>query len=100
MRSSSPFIAKAVTATTGMAPTGKLLWTVAANHVAPLITDDMRSQALADLRSWHAAVLILTGSGKLEKTMLSTVTRLTGVTPYWQDGVFVWDVRALTRGSS
>ena len=32
--------------------------------------------------------------------MLSTVSRLTGVEPHYQDGVFVWDVRPLTGGSA
>ncbi len=95
-----PALGGVLTSTSGMAPTARLLWSVAASGVAPLITDDMRSAAVADLRAWHAAVLVLTGSGKQEKTMLSAVSRLTGVQPYWQDGVFVWDVRPLIRGGS
>ncbi|TMM34958.1 MAG: DUF2029 domain-containing protein [Actinobacteria bacterium] len=95
-----PDLGGVLTSTNGMAPTGRLLWSVAAAGVAPLITDDMRQTAVADLRSWHAAILVLTGSGKREKTMLSTVSRLTGVEPHYQDGVFVWDVRSLTGGSA
>jgi hypothetical protein len=89
------------TAAVRLSPTAQLLRSVAASGVEGDIDGKMRSDALADLRAWHASILVLVSGGKAEVQVWDTVTYLLGVTPRWVDGVWVWDVRALlARGST
>ena len=81
----------------GKAPTAQLLLSVAKTGVVPEVTDKMRDDVRADLRNWHASILVLTFGGTWELRMWNLVTRLVGQVPTMIDGAWVWDVRALTK---
>jgi hypothetical protein len=81
---------------TSTSPTAQLLMSVAKTGVVPEITAKMRDDARADLRAWHAAILVLANGGRWEGRMWNLVTRLVGQVPNQIDGAWVWDVRALT----
>ena len=83
---------------TSTSPTVRLLMAVAKSGDVPEITDKMRDDARADLRAWHASILVLANGGKWELRMWNLVTRLVGQVPNQIGGAWVWDVRALTRG--
>jgi hypothetical protein len=83
--------------TAGKSPTAQLLLSVAKTGNVPQVTDKMRDDARADLRNWHAAILVLTFGGRWELRMWNLVTRLVGQVPTMIDGAWVWDVRALTK---
>jgi hypothetical protein len=80
----------------GSSPTANLLRTVAAGR-PPVITPEAREQALAEIRSWHAAVFVLAGGGKLVTRMRDTVTDLLTLEPIELGGAWVWDVRDMTK---
>jgi hypothetical protein len=81
-------------------PTARLLRSVADSGAVPQITPEMRRAAVADLRAWHAAVLVLVGGTIREKPVRQVVIELTGIVPGWTDGVYVWDVRTLVSQDS
>jgi hypothetical protein len=75
-------------------PTATLLDAVAATGKVPALTDEDRRLAVADLRYWRAAVVVLPHRSN-EAALLATLTELLG--PGQQDhDVWVWDVRGLT----
>jgi hypothetical protein len=53
-----------------------------------------RRQALADLRYWRAAVVVLPPVDNEEELWRAT-SDLLGFTPTWTNGVWLWDVRTL-----
>jgi hypothetical protein len=63
---------------------------------APVITTREQTDARADLRYWRAAILVLRANRRHAELLRDTVTQLLGVTPELVDGVWLWDVRALT----
>ncbi|OLB77728.1 MAG: hypothetical protein AUI14_15315 [Actinobacteria bacterium 13_2_20CM_2_71_6] len=81
-------------------PTAALLKSVAISGDAPDVNAKMVNEAYADLRSWHASILVLVAGGKLEDLMRDTVTHLLGVYPSWIDGAWVWDVRSITKAGA
>jgi hypothetical protein len=60
----------------------------------PQISDKQRAQALADLRYWHADVVVLAPTDNLG-ALQSTVELLLRRPSEFVDGVWVWDVRSL-----
>jgi hypothetical protein len=54
-----------------------------------------RAAAVADLRAWHAAIVIMAPQ-RNEAVLVQVVTQLTGVEPIWIGGVWLWDVRSIT----
>jgi hypothetical protein len=70
----------------------KIMWT----GKAPLIGPADRSNALADLRYWHASVVVLHPAQRNGDLMRKTFTDLIGFPPAFVDGVWLWDVRPLT----
>lgn len=76
-------------------PTAALLDQVRDKGVVPGISDSQRAQALADLRYWHADVIVLplvTNQQALQSTMELLLRRPAD----YVDGVWLWDVRSLT----
>ncbi|MFF0144946.1 hypothetical protein ATK36_5647 [Amycolatopsis sulphurea] len=62
------------------------------------VTEAARNQAIADLRYWHASVLVLSPRDHAD-AYRATVDLLLRKPGRYIDGVWVWDVRALTTGS-
>jgi hypothetical protein len=74
-------------------PTATLLHTVATTGKVPVLTDLDRQNALADLRFWRAAVVVLTPVAH-QDALRSTLDALLG-TGQEIDGALVWDVRTM-----
>jgi hypothetical protein len=75
-------------------PTSVLLDRVTQKGEVPIITDSDRMQAVADLRSYRAAVVVL-GQVRYREALHQTLDRLLGPGQFIS-GAWVWDVRALT----
>jgi hypothetical protein len=59
------------------------------------VTDWDRANAVADLRYWRAAIVVLAPQRNDDK-LRQAVTELLGYPPRWVDGVWLWDVRNLS----
>jgi len=57
------------------------------------ITDAVRAAARADLRYWHAAIMLLVPPQRNQDRLRTWVTELVGFPPQWINGVWLWDVR-------
>ncbi|WP_218005903.1 glycosyl transferase [Actinomadura hibisca] len=77
-------------------PTASLLRDVADKGQVPAVTDAERETARADLRYWRADAVVL-GPRDKQAALRATVEQLLGP-GRWDGGVWVWDVRAITRG--
>jgi hypothetical protein len=66
----------------------------AARAAALSVTAADHRAALADLRYWRAAVVIL-APGRNEELLRSTTSALIGAQPTWVGGVWLWDVRRI-----
>ncbi|GIH13066.1 glycosyl transferase [Rugosimonospora africana] len=69
----------------------------AARARATTVTAADRRNALADLRYWRAAVVIL-APGRNEALLSRTTSALLGFQPTWVNGVWLWDVRKIVGG--
>lgn len=76
-------------------PTAALLSTVRDQGTVPTISDEQRAQALDDLRYWHANVVVMAPQTN-QDALQSTVELLLREPAQYVDGVWLWDVRALT----
>jgi hypothetical protein len=76
--------------------TDKLLAGVLRTGAVPAIGPTEQADALADLKYWRAAIVVLNVGKKNADELRETVTQLLGVTPREVDGVWLWDVRQLT----
>jgi hypothetical protein len=76
-------------------PTTRLLDGVNRKGRLPDIGADNRAAALADLRFWRAAIVVLDPAKKYENSLWLAVTALLGITPRLVGGVWLWDVRPL-----
>jgi hypothetical protein len=79
-------------------PTASLLNDVQDSGNVPEVSDTQRAQALADLRYWHADVVVL-APGRNQQALQSTVELLLRTPARYVDGVWLWDVRALTQAT-
>jgi hypothetical protein len=79
-------------------PTSGLIASIKQGNPIPEINDTRREMALADLRFWKAAVVVLTPQSR-DIEMLRTMSELLGFRPTWTGGVWVWDVRHLVDDS-
>ncbi|WP_246023279.1 glycosyl transferase [Nocardia yunnanensis] len=77
-------------------PTASLLMKAQRANTIPVVDDAARAQALADLRYWHADVVVLPPTDNGD-TLRLTVDRLVGFPAKYVDGVWLWDVRDLVR---
>jgi hypothetical protein len=75
--------------------TDKLLNRVMNSGKVPDITAADRSAAVADLRHWRAAIVVLEPHKKHAAALQATTTALLGISPEFRHGVWVWDVRSL-----
>jgi hypothetical protein len=75
-------------------PTSGLMASIREGNPIPEITDTRREMTLADLRYWHAAVIMLTPQVR-DIELLRAMSALLGFQPTWKGGAWVWDVRAL-----
>ncbi|MBO0870406.1 MAG: hypothetical protein J2P15_17770, partial [Micromonosporaceae bacterium] len=62
---------------------------------APPFTRSERAGARADLRYWHAAIVILAPPQHNEQMLRRRTSELLGFGPTWTGGVWLWDVRRL-----
>ncbi|HVV09406.1 glycosyl transferase [Amycolatopsis sp.] len=76
-------------------PTASLLNDVRDSGNVPEITDKQRAQLVADLRYWHADVMVLAPVTN-QQALQSTVELLLRTPARYVDGVWLWDVRSLT----
>jgi hypothetical protein len=77
-------------------PTSELIYGIDnSGGKVPVITDQMKRDALEDLRYWKAAIVVLDQAEPHEQEKWETVTGLTGITPTSVEGVWVWDVRSI-----
>ena len=74
-------------------PTSDLLRTVAATGIIPGISEQDRANAVQDLRSWRAAVVVL-GPHRNQSALQTTLDALLGPGRFI-DGAWVWDVRTM-----
>jgi len=77
-------------------PTAQLLETVADKGESAGETDAERSAAKRDLRYWHADVVVLVPRDH-DEALWRTVSALLGQPGRQVNGVWIWDVRKLTR---
>jgi hypothetical protein len=77
-------------------PTTTILANVAKSGRLPVITPVDRAQAVADLRYWRAAVVVLAPREHADPLRAATADLL-GFAPTWIDGAWIWDVRGLIR---
>jgi hypothetical protein len=63
-------------------------------YVAAQVTEADRAAALADLRYWRAAIIVLAPIGN-EELLWRTTSELVGFQPTFVGGVWLWDVRRL-----
>jgi hypothetical protein len=75
-------------------PTTTLVNTVPYTNTVPAITDQDRQAAVADLRYWHAAV-VMVQPGQYEDELRQTAEQLLGPGQYL-GGAWIWDVRGIT----
>ncbi len=76
-------------------PTAGLLGDVGYNGGVPQVTDEQRTQAVADVRYWRTAIVILAPGTGHHDELAAVLTQLFG--PAQQvDDVLLWDVRALS----
>jgi hypothetical protein len=81
-------------------PTATLLETVEEDNRPAVVHSGDRKAAIADLRYWHAAVVIQVPGAQSDKALRATLTDLLGFKPKYSGGVWVWDVRHLLAGKS
>jgi hypothetical protein len=79
--------------------TNDLLFSVSSSGHVPHVTDEDRRNALADLRYWHAAIVVLDPADPRADQLWTTIHLLTEVAAKYVDGVWVWDVRPLVDGA-
>lgn len=79
--------------------TSELLGDIAQNKRTVVIDDKVRALVLADLRAWHADVLVLVPDPRAG-TVRRAVDDLVGPRSQVVDGVVIWDVRDLTGQAS
>jgi hypothetical protein len=77
-------------------PTSILLDKVKESGTVPPINDTQRQQALTDLRYWHADVVVLPRRVN-DQALRATVDLLLRKPGQFIDGVWVWDVKAMTH---
>ena len=75
-------------------PTADLLAAVARTGQVPVLGPAQRDEALADLRVWRAAIVVLTNGQRHSDALRVTLQTLLGPGRYI-GGVWVWDVRSL-----
>ena len=75
--------------------TSSLLQWVSTTGTVPLITDDQRRRAVADLTFWRAGVVVLVPESRNVSSLSATLTQLLGREPQRAGGVVFWDMRDL-----
>jgi hypothetical protein len=77
-------------------PTSALLEKVADRGIVPPLGERDRVEALADLRFWRADIVVVPPQPR-EEAVRATVELLLRRPAFYVDGVWLWDVRALTH---
>ncbi|WP_328341226.1 hypothetical protein [Micromonospora sp. NBC_00421] len=75
--------------------TSNLFGGIARTGTIPPVTAADRRAAVTDLRYWRAGVVVL-GPHRYADALRRAMTAVTGITPTWTGGVWLWDVRPLT----
>jgi hypothetical protein len=74
-------------------PSTRILATVLHTGNIPAVSDNDRRQMVADLRYWHAAVVVLSPHRRNADALEQTTSDLLGFQPMMIGGAWVWDVR-------
>ena len=85
-------------------PTSDKFQEAAVLKAPPVVTAQDKADAIADLRFWHAGVVVLAPLPRRphakplprDAVLRQTVTQLIGRQPRWTGGVWIWDVRSIT----
>jgi hypothetical protein len=75
-------------------PTSGLMASIRMGNPTPQLTAARQEMTLADLRYWHAAVVLLTPQSQ-DVQMRRAMSEMLGFQPTWTGGAWIWDVRAL-----
>jgi hypothetical protein len=75
-------------------PTARFFDTIRRTGEVPEITEQQRAEAIEDFRHWRAGAVVL-GQVKHADAYRRAMTELTGISPTFTGGVWVWDVRPL-----
>jgi hypothetical protein len=75
-------------------PTSGLMTSIRQGNPIPEITDTRREMTVADLRFWHAAVVMLAPQPRAD-ALRQTMSDLLGFEPTWTGGAWIWDVRGI-----
>ncbi|MFK3982450.1 hypothetical protein ACI2K4_18990 [Micromonospora sp. NPDC050397] len=75
-------------------PTSRFFDAIARTGTVPRVDQRRRTEALTDLRSWRAGVVVLAPQRRADALRAGMVA-LTGIEPTLTGGVWIWDVRPL-----
>lgn len=75
-------------------PTSRFFDAIARTGTVPRVDQRRRTDALSDLRSWRAGVVVLAPQQRAG-ALRAGMTALTGIEPTLTGGVWIWDVRPL-----
>jgi hypothetical protein len=81
-------------------PTSDLLAQVMIDDEPAVVHKSDRLAALADLKYWRVAVIVLEPTATDGKALQETVSDLVGIKPKFIGGLWVWDVRDLVDGQA
>ncbi|WP_433388686.1 hypothetical protein [Micromonospora sp. KLBMP9576] len=76
-------------------PTSEFFAEIRRTGAVPPITPQARVDAVGDLRYWRAGAVVL-GPHRQADALRRGMTELTGISPTYTGGVWLWDVRPLT----
>ena len=79
-------------------PTSELLINIVQYGASTRITAAQRAAFRADVRYWHAAIVVLSPAAPDYGRLRNVLDQLTGHRPRQVPGALLWDVRALTAG--
>jgi hypothetical protein len=78
-------------------PTSRYFDAISRTGLVPRVDAARRTDALRDLRSWRAGVVVLAPQRRAD-ALRAGMTALTGIEPTTSGGVWIWDVRPLLYG--
>jgi hypothetical protein len=76
-------------------PTSELFIRVDKSGKVPPIGAAEKANAVADLKFWRAAIVVLPEQRAHEEALWKLTNSLLGFQPTWRNGIWVWDVRQL-----
>jgi hypothetical protein len=77
--------------------TSSLFENLILRNQVPVIGPQDRKEAVADLKFWHTAIVVLAPNEKPNTQLRKIMDDLIGFEPQWVGGVWLWDVRSLVK---